>query len=125
MSFHELPIYGPPSELAARAAIAAGFQGAHSAFHHRLMGSPVVPTRAYLLKLAEDAGIDTARLLSDMQRPEVDRRLATTRALADLFGFVGTPALVVGRTAALGRVSKHTLDELVDLERNERAPLSC
>lgn len=119
MRWHELPLLAPSSMTAARAAIAADRQGAYVAMHRRLMGSGFRIDMNYIRHVAEDLGLDPARLLSDMQRPEVDQRIATSKALAALFGFIGTPAMVVGRTAVLGAMDRLTLDRLITRERRD------
>ena len=75
VSWHDLPLLGNPSVAAARAAVAARAQGAYDVFHHRLMGTPVLPTPAYLRTLAGEAGIDAERLLRDMSADETDHQL--------------------------------------------------
>ena len=123
--WHEWPIFGPNSETAARAALAAGLQDAYLPVHRRLMRAGFAPTPGYLTDVAIDAGIDPVRLMADMESPAIAAALDTSRALAGLFGFPGTPALVVGRTVVLGNVGRGTLLKLIDLERRERTPPEC
>lgn len=101
---HELPIFGPPSELAARASVAAARQGRQQELRRRFMRTPLVAEAASVLRVAADIGLDVDRLARDMASPEVQADLDQTRALADVFGFVGTPGLVVGRTVLNGAV---------------------
>lgn len=125
ITWHELPLLGQASILAARAALAARAQGAYDIFHRRLMGSPILPTPHHLEVLAREAGIDPNRLFQDMQNPTVTQQLATTAALARRFGFIGTPALVVGRTAVLGRVDRRLLLRLIAAEDAAPEPAPC
>ncbi|MGC9417650.1 MAG: DsbA family protein [Rhodovulum sp.] len=125
LAWHELPLLGETSVLAARAAIAAGAQGAETEFHARLLGLSFVPSPAWLRRVAGEIGIDPDRLVTDMTAPWVDDRLAVSRGLADLFGFPGTPALVIGRTAVLGRIEAADLDRLIALEASEAATAPC
>lgn len=125
VTWHEWPILGPMSERAARATLAAERQGARAAFHTRLMGAALLPTDSYLARLADEVGIDSTRLLADMSDPEIDRRFARTVALARTFGFAGTPALVIGRTAVLGRMDRAQLQRLVEAERADTGPFPC
>lgn len=122
LTWHELPLLGSASVQAARAALAARRQGAYAAFHDRLMDSSFVPNPAFLRRLAEEEGIDPDRLIADMDHPGVTRQLAITADLAGRFGFFGTPALVIGRTAALGAMPEARIDALITLERSEPAP---
>ncbi|HKK35264.1 MAG TPA: DsbA family protein [Paracoccaceae bacterium] len=125
IAWHEWPLFGETSEAAARAALAAGRQGAYREFHDALGTGGFVPTEAFVRDLADRLGLDAARLAADMHAPEVDRALADARGLAGLFGFIGTPALVVGRTAVSGAVDEATLAALVEAEREAGPPPGC
>lgn len=121
---HELPIFGPPSEFAARASVAAARQGLQQELRRRLMRSPLVPNPALISRLATEVGLDAPRLLSDMSKPDVQAELDQTRALADVFGFAGTPGLVIGRTVLNGAVKAEIIDRILAEERQE-PPLRC
>lgn len=125
ITWHELPLLGAASRRAARASLAARQQDAYQVFHDRLLGTPIVPNDAYLSKIAADAGIDGGRLFEDMRSDAVSDQLARTAHLARLFGFYGTPALVVGRTALLGSVENWQLRQLIDTERTSSDPDPC
>jgi predicted DsbA family dithiol-disulfide isomerase len=122
---HEWPILGQSSETSARAAIAAGRQGAQREFNRRLQGTAFEPTREYLKELAGSAGIDPARLFADMASDEVTRELHTSAALVRRLAFPGTPALVVGRTIVVGTLRESTLRALIETERAEGPPPGC
>ncbi len=121
---HELPIFGPPSELAARASVAAARQGLQQPLHRRFMRTPLVPDLRSIESIAAGVGIDTTRLARDMASAEVQAELEQTRALADLFGFIGTPGLVIGRTVLNGAVQRSLIERIIDDERNQ-PPLAC
>ncbi len=125
ITWHELPLLGPSSDLAARAALAARRQGAYIGFHERLLSSPFQATPAYLSALSEDLGVDHDRLIADMESDAVRTELGRSAAIADLFGFVGTPAMVVGRTVISGRVPEGTLRKVIALERAEGWKEAC
>ncbi|WP_375688839.1 DsbA family protein [Pseudooceanicola sp. LIPI14-2-Ac024] len=125
MAWHEWPLLGPTSEIAARAALAAKMQGAYTAFHERLMQTRFVPTPAYLGIVAQDIGIDPDRMIADMDSAEVDTQLARTAALAREFGFAGTPALVIGRTVVVGNVTEGTVAALVRQELRDGPVPAC
>lgn len=116
---HHWPIFGATSELAARAALAAGMQGAFAAIHDRFIRTPVRVTPAYLSQVADDLGLTWPRMQADMQSETVDEELDRSRMLADIFGFYGTPALVVGRTVVQGEIAPDRLHALARLERRE------
>ncbi len=125
ITWHEWPLLGDISEIAARAALAAKRQGAYVAFSTRLMKTAFIPTAGYLEDLAVRLGIDSAQLTADMEGADVDRELAISRGLAGLFGFPGTPSLVIGRTVVVGAVSEEELLLLIDQERADGPPAVC
>lgn len=93
----EMPILGPGSELAARAAIAAAIAEGpetYAALHERLMTVPGQITDESLDVALAETGLDPAAIRAGMNDPEVDRRLAETRALAEKLAISGTPTFV-------------------------------
>ncbi|WP_299821648.1 DsbA family protein [uncultured Jannaschia sp.] len=125
IAWHELPLLGEASTMAAQAALAAKRQGAYVAFHKHLMRTPFGTTPEYLEVLAEDIGVDGARLLTDMASEDVRRELRESSALADIFAFVGTPALVVGRTVVQGEIGEARLRSLIERERADGPIEAC
>lgn len=122
---HELPIFGPPSELAARASVAAALQGLQQPLRRRLMRSSLVADERSILAVAATVGLDTAQLAHDMNSPKVQAKLDQTRALADVFGFFGTPGLVIGRTVLTGAVPASLLRRVVADELSVAPLLAC
>lgn len=125
VAWHELPLLGASSNLAAKAALAAKRQGAYVAFHERLMKTPFQASPEYLIRISDDLGVDGAQLIADMESPEIARELDNSAALARIFAFVGTPALVIGRTVVQGQVSDRMIRKIVDLERKEGWDVAC
>lgn len=123
--WHEWPILGATSEVAARAGLAAKRQDAYLAFHTALMRGGFVPTPAFLHDLALRLAIDHGQMLADMESAEIAREIAVTRALSNLFGFAGTPALVVGRTVVVGQIDQATLRALIARERADGPMTGC
>ena len=121
---HEMPIFGPPSELAARASVAAARQGLQQPLRRRFMRTSLVADEGSVLVVAASVGLDTDQLARDMRSPEVQAELDRTRALADVFGFVGTPGLVIGRTVVTGSVPASLLQRIIADERS-MAPPGC
>jgi protein-disulfide isomerase len=119
IAWHEWPLLGETSETAAKAALAAKRQGAYVGFHEALMRGAFVATPAFLSNLAERLDIDSERMLVDMESAETARAIAESRALARLFAFPGTPALIVGRTVVVGEIDDATLRALINRERED------
>jgi 2-hydroxychromene-2-carboxylate isomerase len=124
IAWHELPLLGPASEAAARAALAADLQGAYPAFQARLLRASFQPNDVYLADVGSSLNLDVPRLLADVRSEKVARRLATSARAAATLGIAGTPALVVGRTLVSGAISDDRLDRLIGVERTE-GPLPC
>lgn len=119
VAWHELPLLGENSYEAAKAALAAKRQGSYVEFHDRLMRTPFVADPAYLVRLSADLGVDHDRLVADMESDDVRLELENSAALSRAFAFIGTPALVIGRTVVSGQISDRLINDIIDLERTE------
>jgi protein-disulfide isomerase len=112
----EIPILGPGSELAARAAIAtliAEGPEAYTRLGDRFfeIGGPTTDTS--LNAALEHVGLDPAAIRAGMDAPEVDRRLAETRALAEALGISGTPTFVFGDRMVRGYLPLADMEAVV------------
>lgn len=121
--WHELPILGAASVSAAQAVLAAERQGQREAMRARLLRAGLVTDEPYIRAVAEDLGLDPDLLMKDMESLEVHDMLLTSRALAEVFGFIGTPALVVGRTVIIGSVPAGTIRQVVEDEQEFQGPV--
>lgn len=93
----ELPILGPGSVLAARAAIAtliAEGPEAYARLNDTLLRGEGPINDASLDAALREADLDPAAVRAGMEDPEVTRRLEATRALAAELDIQGTPAFV-------------------------------
>lgn len=125
ITWHELPLLGDASELAAKAAIAARKQGAYTKFHQRLMKTSFRVNPAYLEAVSDSIGVDYEVMLRDIASADVARELRENAALVQVFSFIGTPAIVIGRTVIQGEISDRTLERLVELERKDGPSKDC
>lgn len=110
---HQLPLLSVASTVASRAVLAADLQGRYRDMHARLIRTPAVTEERFIATIAEGLDLDVGRLLEDMQSDAVDRRLRLTAAIADVFGFIGTPAFAVGRTVFMGSIQTSSLRNLI------------
>jgi len=113
VTWHELPLLGPNSVLAAKALMAAGLQGAYAEYHARLVAEGFVPQARSLGEVAAMAGLDAGRLMAEMEGPRVAALLADSAAAAARLGFFGTPGLVAERRAVLGALDPERMDRLI------------
>ncbi|GIL00076.1 MAG: DSBA oxidoreductase [Alphaproteobacteria bacterium] len=111
--FKEFPILGPQSEQAARAALAARLQDKYLPFHQALMAHKGELDEAALFGIAEEVGLDVARLRTDMDSAEIDETISRNIKLANTLAIGGTPAFVVGETLVPGALDMDTLRKLV------------
>ena len=123
--WHQVPLLGRASQLAARGALAAMDQGAFDTYQARLTRTSFVPTPAYLRAFANETRLDTDRFMSTLNTAETQDQLARSAGAFRAFGFVGTPGLVVGRTLVAGVISPRDLRQLIDLELSEGPPPGC
>ena len=116
----ELPVLGPESIAASRAAVAALEQdkgGKYYAFHNAMMGHRGQLSEAEIFRIAEQAGLDIKKLKADMALPKVEQALRSNLALADKLGIQGTPGFVIGNELVPGAIPLETMRQLVKQAR--------
>lgn len=116
----ELPILGPGSELAARAAIAtliADGPAAYADLNHRLMKLQGPIDAETLDRVLGEAGLDAAAIHAGMQADEVTRRLQATQSLAGALQVSGTPTFVLGDQMLRGAVPLDQMAALIETHR--------
>lgn len=115
VNWHELPLLGPSSEIAAQAAIAADLQGAYAPFVVALKQTGFRPTLAHMGRVATSIGLEPERLVGDMTGSRVAERLDTTRRAAATLGVYGTPGMTIERTLIMGEIGPRDLDRLLSV----------
>lgn len=118
----ELPILGPGSELAARAAISTLIsQGpdAYARLNDTLLRAEGPVTDASLDAALRSAGVDPAAVRAGMDDAEVTRRIDATRQLAAGLEIQGTPAFVFGDRMLRGYAPVPAMQALVAEARAE------
>lgn len=113
----EFPILGEGSVEASRAALAARNQDGYEAFHWALLDMPGQAQLASALKLARDLGLDAEQLRADMDSPEVDSYIQTSRTLAAALGINSTPSFVIGDAVVPGALPLEDLQRLIEEQR--------
>ncbi|MCK0169105.1 DsbA family protein [Jannaschia sp. S6380] len=111
--YREWPILGEGSVFAARAALAAREQDGYAEMHEALMGARGRLDESTVLEIAEEVGLDVARLRRDMDAPEVQAHIDTSMELAQSLGFTGTPSFVIGETLAPGLIDADQMQDIV------------
>lgn len=113
LNWHELPLLGPSSVLAAKAAEAAGIQGGYAKFYDQLITDGFRPLASWMRQVADRAGLDGQQLQRDMEGPQVAARLAESASAAATLGFFATPGIVIGRKAVLGSLDTELMEDLI------------
>lgn len=113
--FKELPILGPDSVTASRAALAAWKVAPEKyfAFHMALMEARGDLGEEQVLQIAEKVGLDRKKVKEGMSAPEVEKTIQRNMELAQKLRIQGTPAFVVGDALVPGAVDLDHLKELV------------
>lgn len=113
--FKELPILGPDSVTASRAALAAWkiAPEKYFAFHTALMEARGELNEEQVLQIAEKVGLDRKKVKAGMAAPEVEKAIQRNLELAQKLRVQGTPAFIVGDALVPGAVDLEQLKELV------------
>ncbi|PZQ49188.1 MAG: disulfide bond formation protein DsbA [Rhodovulum sulfidophilum] len=117
MIVKDFPILGPGSELAARATTAtmiAEGPEAYGRLHDVLMAGKGQITDESLDRAMKKADLDPKAIRAAMEDPEVDRRIAANRALADQLAITGTPTFVFQSDMVRGYVALADMRKIVD-----------
>ena len=109
----ELPILSAQSRMGARAAIAAMEQDNFLEFHQKLMKFPGEINEDSIAQIAGDAGLNSVKLLSDMEDPSIDRHLERVLLEARDLGVTGTPAFVINGKLIEGGFNRRAIEQRI------------
>lgn len=117
--FKEMPILGPDSVTASRAALAVWSlqPEKYFEFHAALMEAPGTLDEEQVLATAEKLGLDPDELKTAMAKPEIQETIERNLALAQALAIQGTPAFIVGDVLTPGAIDGDQLRELVAAAR--------
>lgn len=116
----ELPILGPISRFAARAAMASAKQGRYFDYHVALLGLRGRLTEKRVMDTAKNVGLDMKRLIKDMGSPRINQYLDETLELAKNLGINGTPAFLIGNQLVPGAISANKMREIIAQARRNK-----
>jgi protein-disulfide isomerase len=120
--YKDWPILSEVSRYAARAALAAGWQGKYLIAHDVLMGASHLASNAQVDALLQAAGIDVPKLkqAADAHGAEIDALLRRNDTEVRALGIRGTPGLLVGRHIINAVYDVAGLAQAVAVARHER-----
>ncbi len=120
--YKDWPILGPQSAYAARAALAANWQGKYRQAHDALLAAPHITAEDQVEQVETvlaKAGIDIPTLRRDLaaHAQDIAAILARNDREADQLELKGTPGILVGRLLAPGAPAGDELDRLIAAAR--------
>jgi protein-disulfide isomerase len=113
--FKEFPILTTESRIAAQVALAAWKIDRQRYFvlHVGLMGAHGTLSKDRIMQIAENTGLDMARLRGAMKSPEVTKEIQANVRLAGHLGITGTPGFIVGERIVPGAIDYSTLKNMI------------
>ncbi|HKF73677.1 MAG TPA: DsbA family protein [Stellaceae bacterium] len=113
--YKEFPILGPQSLIASQVSLAALKQSPqkYAHLHATLMNTKGDLNQESILKAAEAAGLDVAKIKADMNGRDIDALIKRNYDLADALKITGTPAFVIGTAMSPGAVDLATFRKMV------------
>lgn len=118
--YKELPIMGPQSQVAARAALAAMRQGKYTEFHHAMMESDGADD-AIIKGISDKLGLNYETLKKDMDDVKLNESIERNLRLATAIGVNGTPAYLIGDQFIPGAIDADSLAKIIGSEREKLA----
>jgi protein-disulfide isomerase len=118
--YKDLPILGAASVLGTKALLAARKQDAYEKLRDVVMRMPPDITRAAIETEAKKLGLDSGRLLHDMDDPSIQKQIDANLRLAQRLNIQGTPAMVVGDDLLAGAVDAGELKQAVAQARSAK-----
>ncbi|GIU67863.1 DsbA family protein [Candidatus Phycosocius spiralis] len=116
--FKEFPILSENSVLAAKAAIAASYQGKYLPMHNALMSARGDLNPEQILQIASQVGLNVEVLRKEMHSPKVEVIIDGIRKQAAELAIGGTPGFVINGTLISG-FNKDALDSALKSAREK------
>lgn len=119
IEWRDFPYLGQESMTAALAGRAAAKQGDFWAFHDALYDSqqPVNAgklTPQFLGSVADKAGLDGAKLVTDMKRPELTEAVNADAREGQSIGVTGTPAFIINGQPIIGAQPTEVFEKAIE-----------
>jgi protein-disulfide isomerase len=113
----EFPILGDDSKLAAKAALASAAQGKYWEFHQALLEHRGAFDTDTIKAIAGKVGLDTKKLLADMQDAKTQPLIDANRKLADSLDIGATPTFIIGNQVVEGAIPLDQIKALIKKAR--------
>ncbi len=113
----EFPVLGPASIAAAKFSVAAIGEEEFYEFHRQLLTRPGGVDGNAAMEVAQAAGMDATRILTDSENQSIINTLSETLQMAQALGINGTPSYVIGSQLVIGAVGYEELKQRIADER--------
>jgi len=110
--FKEFPILSPESEVAAKAAFAAGKQGKYLEFHRAMMSHPGRANEQAIEDVVKQIGLNVDKFHKDLNSPEAAAHVDANLKLGNDLGLDGTPSFIIDGKV-IGGWSEKDVDEAI------------
>jgi protein-disulfide isomerase len=111
--FRDMPVLGPDSERFARAGLSAAEQGRYLRFYRDVFKGQGALTQERLIRHVRAAGLDEARVATDLSSKAVAAEIEKNLGLGRALGLTGTPSYVVGNRILSGAVGYDELKKAI------------
>jgi protein-disulfide isomerase len=120
--YKDWPIFGGVSVYAARAALAAQWQGKYLVAHDALIAGPRLAEERQGDATLQKAGVNLTTLKKDqsLHAEEIYAALARNNEEARALGLKGTPGIIIGRELLPGTANLSALQQIVETARHEK-----
>jgi protein-disulfide isomerase len=113
----QFPILGPMSTTAAKAAYAASLQNKFEPLHEAMMTHRGALSEEGIYDYAEKAGLDVAKLKTDMESETVKGYIEANLELGQKLQIRGTPAFIIGNQIVPGAIPADEMKNLINKAR--------
>lgn len=114
----DFPVLTPESLIASKAALASRNQGAYESYHNALMAFRGQLTEARIFEIANEVGLDVARLREDMEAPEIADQIIANYDLARALRIYQTPTFIIDNHIVTQPSAEIDFPQLVAEARN-------
>jgi len=119
--YKELPILGPGSSLAAKAALASVSQGKYQKLHEELLTTKDALTEDSVMSIAKSVGLDTDKLKKEMESDKIAAMIKDNVDLAKEIGAHGTPTFIIGEKLIGGAIGYDQMKTAIaEIRKNKK-----
>ena len=115
----DLPVFGEPSQLAIRGALAAKEQGKYLEFQAAFLKLEAPAKEDWLLQNAKAVGLNVEQFKKDLNSDKIKKLVEATENLAQSLEVAATPTLIVGDLKMAGGLDMDEFKKLIELSQGK------